>query len=120
MPTPLNKKHSTPSPKGTPTFVDLVQQHERAWGTHLYPNRPSLALLLGSPVVAWWRSAKIDEVRLMASVHTDLDELEKYVARLVIYSKLEMPSRRLAMIYINQKRATIRAVRVDIRTVDDE
>jgi hypothetical protein len=101
-------------------FLELVQTHERTWGKESYPNRPTLAQMLNGKVVAWWRSAKQDDVRLRATVYDSLDDLEKYMTRILIHSRLEMPSHRLAFIFINQKKASIRGVRVQITAVEDE
>src|SRR5262245_60683837 len=36
-------------------LVELIQLHERLWGTESYPGRPSLALLLKSPIIVMWQ-----------------------------------------------------------------
>jgi len=58
------------------TFIDLVQAHERTWGTQSYPDRPSLAELLSAPIVAWWKAAKADDDKIRATVHNDLEDLD--------------------------------------------
>jgi hypothetical protein len=127
-----SEKQMADQPNTTDNFIDLVQAHERQWGTELYPDRPSLADLLAAPIVAWWmpvrgsttrldlptrrRDAAPPEEppRLMASVHHDIAELDKYAARLLLHSRAELPDRRLTMVYINQKKALIRGVRLQI------
>ncbi|MDX1996034.1 MAG: hypothetical protein SF029_26885 [bacterium] len=101
-------------------LIDLIQTHERTWGTESYPERPTLAELLNAPVVAWWRSTKADDTRLRASVYQTLDDLDAYLTRVLIHSRLEMPTHRLALIFINQKRAAVRGVRVQITAIEDE
>lgn len=97
------------------SFIELVQQHEREWGTDSYPQRPTLADLLGAPVVAWWRREDdTSETRLIATVHEDIDVLNKYATRLLLHSSQAPIQRRLAMVYIHQKRASIRGVSVHI------
>jgi hypothetical protein len=122
----------TDQPNATDNFIDLVQAHERQWGTELYTDRPSLADLLAAPIVAWWMpvrgstgrvdpptrrresSPQEEPPRLMASVHQDIAELDKYAARLLLHSRNEPPDRRLAMVYIDQKKALIRGVRLQV------
>jgi hypothetical protein len=95
-------------------FIEVVQAHERAWGTESYPGRPSLAELLSAPVVLLWQPVDVRDTRTIATVHQDLDAVNKYVNRIVLYSRLEMPKHRLAAIYISQKKANIRGVQVEI------
>lgn len=102
------------------TFIDIVQKHERTWGTETYPDRPSLADLLSAPIVAWWRSAKSEDDRLKASVHQDIEELNRYAVRILLHSRLEFPDKRLAMVYIEQKRATIKGISLHIVPLDDK
>lgn len=102
------------------TFIDIVQKHERTWGTETYPDRPSLADLLSAPIVAWWRSANAEDDRLKSSIHQDLDELNRYAVRILLHSRLEFPDKRLAMVYINQKKAAIKGVSLHIVPLDDK
>lgn len=37
-----------------PAFLELVQLHERTWGTETYPGRPSLADLMNASIVVMW------------------------------------------------------------------
>lgn len=115
-----NNKTPPPNEENEQSFIDLVQSHERSWGTTSYPDRPTLAQFLEFPVVAWWRSDKADDNRLRATVYKDLDELEKYMERILLHSRLEMPTYRLAMIHLNQKKAAIRGVRLNIIALDSD
>lgn len=102
------------------TFIELVQRHEREWGTASYPQRPTLAELLAATVVAWWRKEDdTSETRLMATVHEDLDMLNKYATRLLLHSTRAPIQRRLAMVHIHQKRASIRGVTLHIVETED-
>jgi hypothetical protein len=37
-----------------PAFLELVQLHERTWGTEQYLNRPTLAELMSARIVVMW------------------------------------------------------------------
>lgn len=102
-----------PMLKNKDGFMDWVQLHERAWGSRVYPGRPSLEQILSAPVVTFWQGVKeskdpIYTVRL----HEDLRDVEKYLTRLLLRSGVEAPKERLVRIYADKKRMTIRAVRV--------
>lgn len=102
------------------SFIDMVQQHEREWGNERYPQRPALADLLSAKVVAWWRKEDDEkETRLMASVHDNLDMLNKYATRMLLHSRHAPIQRRLAMVHIHQKKAAIRGVTLHITEVDE-
>ncbi|MEQ8674613.1 MAG: hypothetical protein RLP44_23585 [Aggregatilineales bacterium] len=100
-------------------FLELVQAHERAWGTEDYPNRPGLAQFLSSPIVLWWKSIDPAETRLMATVHDDLDALNKYATRVLVHSRSTLPDRRLTSIFVNQKKSSVRSVTVNVIGVDE-
>ena len=98
----------------TPNFIDAIQEHERSWGMETYQGRPQLSDLLSAAVVAWWLSTDANETRTMASVHEDIDDLNKYASRILLQSRRELPKRRLVEVYVNQKKAVIRGVSLDI------
>lgn len=99
-------------------FLELVQAHERAWGTEDYPNRPTLAQFLAAPIVIWWKAADPAEARLMASVHEDLDALNKYATRILLHSRTALPDKRLQSVFVNQKKSAVRGVSVQVIGVD--
>ena len=101
------------------TFIDIVQEHERSWGTEGYAGRPTLSDLLQAPVVAWWRSVNEEESRLTATAHESEDELNQYAARLLLQSRVEMPDRRLAMVHVGQKKAVVRGVKLEIVVLNE-
>lgn len=105
-------------PRQEQSFIDLVQQHERAWGNDGYPQRPSLADLLNAPVVVWWHKTSGDDDRLMASIHDDLEMVNKYAMRMLLHSRVAVPEMRLAMIYVNQRKAEIRSVTIQVLIPD--
>lgn len=101
-------------------FIELVQNHERAWGKTAYPNRPTLAQLLAAPIVAWWLPAKAEDTRLMATTHDTLDALNVYATRLIVYSRVAMPDKRLVMLHINQRKAAVRGVTLHVVGLDPD
>jgi hypothetical protein len=74
--------------------------------------------LLQAPVAAWW-NRRNDDRPMMASVHDDLDMLNKYAARMLLQTRAAVPERRLAMVFLNQKKAAIRGVRLDVIPLPD-
>jgi len=112
-------------------FMELVQLHEREWGTELYPNRPSLAELLSAPIVAMWTSDAAryttlsgrgvprytPEVnpssRFMLSVHQRLEELDPLLLAMVVAGKAgPTANRKLVRLFIGQKPIKILGVRL--------
>src|SRR5258708_38656532 len=61
------------------TFIELIELHERKWGTQAYPGRPSLQALMTSPIVALWTFKK----RFIFSAHAKAQELNDIVDNLV-------------------------------------
>ncbi|MBO9310294.1 MAG: hypothetical protein J7551_10995 [Chloroflexi bacterium] len=116
-------------------FMELVQLHEREWGTELYPDRPSLAELLSAPIVAMWTSdaarypvpaerSKVRQVqvsipevnpakRFMLSVHQSLEELDPLLLAMVVAGKAApTANRKLLRLFIGQKPVKILGVRL--------
>lgn len=98
------------------TFLELVEFHERKWGTEQYAGRPALTELLHSPIVAMWRSGK----RFMLSVYTKADELNDLVMGLVT-GQIENPEQRiLHKIYVHQQPMDFRIKIVSNKPAVDE
>jgi DNA-directed RNA polymerase subunit RPC12/RpoP len=85
-----------------PTFLELVELHERKWGTAQYPGRPTLTDLMTSPIVAVWTVDK----RFIFSAHAYQGELDDLV-RDVLTGKID-DGRKLAQIFIGQQPARFR------------
>lgn len=100
-------------------FIELVQAHERAWGNDDYRGRPTLAEMLQALIVIWWKATDPAETRLMASIHDDLETLNKYATRILLESRSALPERRLALIYADQKKTAVRRVHVEVIGVDE-
>jgi hypothetical protein len=94
-----------------PTFVELVEQHERVWGTENYPGRPKLSQILASPVVVFWKSIESKDNRYTVTLHNDLNAVEKHLYR-TLFLDTEPPKKRPARIFQNQKRMMIKAVQI--------
>jgi len=98
------------------TFLELVEFHERKWGTEQYPGRPALKELLNTQIVAMWRSGK----RFMLSVHTKADELNELVTGLIT-GQVENPERRtLHKIYVNQEPIDFKIRIISNKAADQE
>ncbi|NDJ60235.1 MAG: hypothetical protein GYB67_03870 [Chloroflexi bacterium] len=100
-------------------FLAFVQAHERSWGLETYPGRPDLAKILSAPVVVFWseeQPAKTSKTaraeRFTISLHDDLKAVEQYVSSLILRLRVEMPKRRLARIFVNQREVRVRGVQV--------
>jgi DNA-directed RNA polymerase subunit RPC12/RpoP len=98
---------------GKPTFLELVELHERKWGTTQYPGRPTLTHLMTSPIVAVWLIGK----RFIFSAHADQGSLNDLVNE-VITGKLA-DGRTLARIFLNQQPAQFRAA-IAYQNADEE
>jgi hypothetical protein len=101
-----------------PTFMDFVENHERDWGTELYPARPRLLEILQSPIVAFWDPSPLishnptrQQARLVVTLHKELIELENYFARLLL-SNTAAPKQRLSRLYKGQQPVLIRGIKV--------
>lgn len=80
-----------------PSFLELVQIHERRWGDVQYPGRPSLKDLMTAPIVALWITGK----RFILSTHADRKSLDQLV-QTVLTGGFD-DRRQLAGIYIGQE-----------------
>jgi len=60
-----------------PSFLELVQLHERKWGDRAYPGRPSLSEIISAEFVIVW---KVQYVYIF-SVHRALPEINSLIER---------------------------------------
>lgn len=79
------------------SFTELVELHERKWGEHQYPNRPTLQQLLKCPIVAMWRV----EGKFMFSAHYNADDLNDKI--LAMLTDIASPSWKLYKVFYQQK-----------------
>lgn len=112
-------------------FMELVQIHEREWGTEMYPNRPSLADLLNAPIVAVWTgepaypsltnmrtkprqlSDHQASQRFMLSVHRRLEELDPLILAMIVAGKpSSILNRKLLYLFVQKKLVKVLGVRL--------
>ena len=100
--------------------MQLVESHERTWGTESYPGRPTLSDLLRRPVVAFWSGDdKSGKARLTASVHDQVEELNDILLGLVIAGKTTPSSnRRLARLFVKQKPVKVHGLKLIVSDPD--
>lgn len=100
-------------------FIERVQEHERTWGNDSYPGRPSLSEVLSAPVVVFWQRKKDKKTSETITIHDSVEELERYFARLLLAVIDSGDSRAVPIVYQNQKRMTIRGVKVYLKEAED-
>jgi hypothetical protein len=101
-------------------FTEIIQSHERAWGTEQYLERPSLAELLESYIVAVWvddplidQRRKQAKDRFMLSVHATADDFHEALAGAVLAGKRSMANgRKLLRVFARQRLVSIGGVRL--------
>src|SRR5437868_1801724 len=82
-----------------PTFMELVQLHERKWGETQYPGRPSLDELLNGYIVVMW---SIDK-RFIFTIHQNAGEVNTLVFGLITGNVHDPLNRKLARIFVNRE-----------------
>ncbi|MCU0498595.1 MAG: hypothetical protein MUF87_14685 [Anaerolineae bacterium] len=93
-------------------LIELIEKHERQWGTEHYADRPKLAEVLAAPVVAFWLLANTKEKREILTVHPDLRDVELTIAKLVLRSSIDLPAKRLVAVFIGGELLKIRGFKV--------
>ena len=103
-------------------FMELVQTHERGWGTEQYPGRASLTDLLQRPVVVFWTGDdKTGKGRFTVSVHDHVEELQSVLLNMILASKVTASTnRRLSRIFVKQKPVTIKGIKLIVSEADSE
>lgn len=102
------------------SFVGHVELHERAWGMDTYSGRPKLEDILSAPIVTFWYPAKGRESRQTVMLFATMKELNEYISSLVLESKVRQPDKRLARLFVKQKRVQIKGVQLIAAYVEDE
>ncbi|MFW5748071.1 MAG: hypothetical protein ACOCYT_00510 [Chloroflexota bacterium] len=93
-------------------FFRRVEKHEREWGNQSYPGRPTLMEIMTAPIVIFWEG-KEKRVHEVISLHQSLDEVERYFLRMLIARKSNSEdNQRVADIFKDQKRMTIKSVNI--------
>lgn len=103
-------------------FMELVQLHERMWGTEAYPNRPTLAALLKGPIVVMWvdthpvvrpRSEGGVERSFTFAVYADAKALSVALMDVIMLDRRTVQgSPKIARIFLNQKPVEIKGIRL--------
>ncbi len=110
-------------------FLELVQLHERTWGTEQYPGRPTLAQLLEGPIVVMWvegprpnarptpKRITIEDTaregRFTLAVYQNGEELNEALLSLIFAGHVtDKPCQKIARVFANQKPATITGVKL--------
>jgi len=81
------------------TFTELVELHERTWGTKRYRGRPSLDQLLNSFIVVMWGMDQTFKL----SVHQDAAEVNNIIHGLLTGGIANPNNRKLLRIFVNQE-----------------
>lgn len=93
------------------SFLNEVEIHERVWGTVSYSGRPKLSDIMTARIVAFWRYSRRDP-GYRVTLHNDSREIHKYVTDMVLNVNTRTPNRRLARLYVEQKRIKIKGVKI--------
>lgn len=107
----------------TAEFMNLVQQHEREWGTTSYQDRPDLMSIMQSNVVVFWRPTPRDpkkaDQRHIITLHQDMTEVEKYLVTQVMRATLAPPERRFVCAFMTQRKLKIKQVKIGFGFADE-
>lgn len=105
-------------------FLEVIQEHERKWGTEQYPNRSTLAALLSAPIVIGWvepliskfptaASAVSAPARMQLKAYQDADQVNAELYNmLMLSSKVAVPFRKIAQVYVKQQPVTVEGLRL--------
>jgi hypothetical protein len=102
-------------------FMELVQLHERMWGTEPYPNRPSLAELLNGPIVVMWVDVRPDmrkrsdgaERSFTFAVYPDANALSAAVLDVIMLNRRTVQSSpKISRIFLRQKPVEVTGIRL--------
>lgn len=83
--------------KSDPTFTEVIELHERKWGTTEYPGRPSLDQLLSAYIVVMWKTGK----RFFLTIHQDAQEVNDLALAVLTGQVADPWDRRLARIFVS-------------------
>ncbi len=103
-------------------FMELVQLHERMWGTEPYPNRPSLSDLLKGPIVVMWvdthpaarkRTDGGLERNFTFAVYANGNALSTALLDVIMLDRRTVQSSpKIARIFLNQKPVEVKGIRL--------
>jgi hypothetical protein len=113
-----------------PAYMELVQLHERMWGTEQYPNRPTLAQLLSAAITVMWidlRTISAARPKPLPSeeakrgyfkleIYNTIEELNEVLKSVLLADKVtEHQMRKLSKIYARGKQIEITGVRLQVK-----
>ena len=109
-----------------PAFLELVQLHERTWGTETYPGRPSLADLMSASIVVMWVTAtplpspaSVKQLRqtqpanFMLECYEDSDALNTSLLNLLMAGRpTTHTGHRISKVYVNGEELEITGLKL--------
>jgi hypothetical protein len=105
-----------------PSFLSIVENHEREWGTENYVGRPTLSQLLHSRIVCMWVERTDSKTRQGAhnryylTCYNEFAAVHQAVTELVLARKIAAaPNRKLMRVYVDQVEVEIVSVKVELK-----
>lgn len=106
--------------ENTAAFLELVQLHERIWGTEAYPGRPTLAQVLDAPIVVLWVDTPSKQDRTTSrdkyfkfGIYQDSKQLSEALMGVLVAGKVtNTPCRKISKVYYQQKPIAITGIRL--------
>lgn len=98
--------------RGKKQFLELVEFHQKAWGTDTYKGKPNLQQLMEAQIVAFWYPANGDDLHLTATIHRNMSEINDYLLALIMHTKTRQPVLRLAKVFERQLPKKVKEVKI--------
>ena len=98
-------------------FMQLVEQHERQWGTERYRKRPDLHEILMASVVVFWQTrpnpdtGELKDTRHKITLHDALEDIERYLLRM-LFAQGGSAHQRITAIFRSHKRMQIKSIKI--------
>jgi hypothetical protein len=97
---------------GKKQFLELVEFHQKAWGTDTYKGQPTLNQLMDARVVAFWYPGSNDDLHVTTTIHKNMNEIDEYVLALIHHTKVRQPVLRLAKVFENQIPRKVKEIKI--------
>ena len=91
------------------TFISMVEVNDRSWGNETYADRPTLERVLNAPIVVFWKLMKT-EPGYRVTCHDTLTDLHIFAS--TMFLRPIPVDRRIARVYVQQKRVKVKGVKV--------
>lgn len=102
-----------------PSYIGIVEIHEREWGTEVYPNRPTLSQLLHNRIVCMWSDTEPQKgkpMRFFLSCYNEFAALHDDVASMIVSGKVSAnPNRKLARVFVDQAEVDIVSIKIELK-----